>query len=99
MCRSKREHLRREAKHITPLTLSLDKTSLLFVIAMARLLQRLAIIVGIAAAFFGYLYHVPDSAGVAQIDRIRFLSATMKIVNTVVRPFLSLLGASSLSFD
>lgn len=57
---------------------------------MARALQRLAVLVGIVASLLGYLYHVPGSDGVPQIGRIRLLSATMKIVDAVVRDWHSL---------
>jgi hypothetical protein len=63
---------------------------LFYTCAMARAFQRLAVIIGIAASFFGYLYHVPDSDGVPQMGRVRLLSATMKIVGFAVRDFGSL---------
>ena len=51
---------------------------------MARKLQRLAIIGSILISIFAYLYHVPNSEGVPQMDRIRLLSASMKIISFVV---------------
>ncbi|CAF2979044.1 unnamed protein product [Rotaria socialis] len=50
---------------------------------MARKLQLLAIITSILIGIFAYLYHVPNSEGVPQMDRIRLLSASMKIISFV----------------
>ena len=51
---------------------------------MPRKLQLLAIITSILVVIFAYLYHVPNSEGVPQMDRIRLLSASMKIISFVV---------------
>jgi hypothetical protein len=51
---------------------------------MARKFQGLAIILSSIVGIFAYLYHVPNSEGVAQMDRIRLLSAAMKIIGLVV---------------
>lgn len=51
---------------------------------MTRRFQRLAIIGSLVALLGMYLYHVPNSEGVAQMDRIRLLSASMKIANFIV---------------
>ncbi|CAF1279597.1 unnamed protein product [Adineta steineri] len=50
---------------------------------MAGKLPRLAIILGSFVTLIAYLYHVPNSEGVAQMDRIRIISASMKIINFV----------------
>jgi hypothetical protein len=51
---------------------------------MARKFQILAIIISMVVSLFAYLYHVPNSEGVPQMNRIRLLSAAMKIVGFVV---------------
>ena len=51
---------------------------------MARRFQGLAIIGSLVVLLAMYLYHVPNSDGVAQMDRIRLLSASMKIVKFIV---------------
>ncbi len=51
---------------------------------MARKFQRLAIVGSLLITLFAYLYHVPNSEGVPQMDRIRRLSAAMKIIGFVV---------------
>ena len=61
---------------------------------MSRTLQRFAITIGITAVILAYLYHVPNSEGVPQMDRIRLLSASMKIVSFVVRLSSSSLHSS-----
>ncbi|CAF1121010.1 unnamed protein product [Adineta steineri] len=50
---------------------------------MAGKLPRLAIILGSFVTLIAYLYHVPNSEGVPQMDRIRIISASMKIINFV----------------
>ncbi|CAF0938449.1 unnamed protein product [Adineta steineri] len=50
---------------------------------MARTAQRLAIIGAITASIIGYLYHAPNSDGIAQMSRVRGLTATMKIVHVI----------------
>jgi hypothetical protein len=51
---------------------------------MARTAQRLAIVFAITATLVGYLYRVPNSEGIPQMNRIRALSASMKIIHFVV---------------
>lgn len=51
---------------------------------MSRSWQRLAIVFSVSAALTAYLYHVPNSEGVPQMERIRLLSASMKLVSFVV---------------
>ena len=51
---------------------------------MARNLARLALISSILVCLGAYLYHVPNSEGVPQMDRIRLLSASMKVIWFVV---------------
>lgn len=51
---------------------------------MIRKFQRLAIISSILIVLFAYLYHVPNSEGVPQLNRIRLLSASMKIISFIV---------------
>ena len=69
---------------------------------MSRSFQRLAIVVAITAALLAYLYHVPNSEGVPQMDRIRLLSASMKLVSFVVCQMnfssISLIFSSSKGF-
>jgi hypothetical protein len=56
---------------------------------MARKFQRLAIIISILTVLFAYLYNVPNSEGVPQINRIRRISASMKIIRFIAsRKFL-----------
>ncbi|CAF4764426.1 unnamed protein product [Rotaria sp. Silwood1] len=50
---------------------------------MARKLQCLAIISSILIVLFAYLYYVPNSEGVPQMNRIRLLSASMKIIRFI----------------
>ena len=52
---------------------------------MARTFQRLAIVLSILITLIAYLSYVPNSEGVPQMDRIRLLSASMKIISFVVR--------------
>jgi hypothetical protein len=51
---------------------------------MARTAQRLAIIGAMAASIIAYLYHAPNSEGIAQMNRVRALGATMKITQFIV---------------
>jgi len=51
---------------------------------MARTAQHLAIIVAISASIIGYLYHAPNSEGIAQLNRVRVLGASMKITQLIV---------------
>jgi len=51
---------------------------------MPRIAQRIAIIVGVVTSIIGYLYHAPHSEGMAQLTRVRALSAMMKIVYWIV---------------
>ncbi|CAF1099753.1 unnamed protein product [Rotaria sordida] len=50
---------------------------------MTRKLQRLAIISSVLIILFAYLYHVPNSEGVPQMNRIRLLSGSMKIIKFI----------------
>ncbi|CAF4415916.1 unnamed protein product [Rotaria sp. Silwood2] len=50
---------------------------------MDRKLQCLAIISSVLMIFFSYLYCVPNSQGVSQMNRLRLLSASMKIVSFI----------------
>ena len=61
---------------------------------MSRTMQRFAITIAITAVILAYLYHVPNSEGVPRMDRIRLLSASMKIVSFVVRLSSSSLHSS-----
>ncbi len=58
---------------------------------MGRIVQRLAIIIAISASFIGYLYHAPNSDGVSQLDRIRTLSAILKLTDLIVGQILFIL--------
>jgi hypothetical protein len=51
---------------------------------MARIAQRLAIIAAISASIIGYLYHAPNSEGIAQLNQVRILGASMKITRFIV---------------
>jgi hypothetical protein len=51
---------------------------------MARIAQRLAIIIAITASFIGYLYYAPNSEGIAQFNRIRTLGAVLKLTQLIV---------------
>lgn len=51
---------------------------------MVRIVQRLAIIAAILASIIGYLYYAPNSADIAQVDRIRSIAASMKLVQLIV---------------
>jgi hypothetical protein len=51
---------------------------------MVRTAQRLAIIGAMAASIIAYLYHAPNSEGIAQLNRVRALGATMKITQFIV---------------
>lgn len=58
---------------------------------MGRTLQRLVIIISILIVLGAYLSYVPNNEGVAQMNRIRLLSASMKIVRFVVSTEIFLL--------
>lgn len=51
---------------------------------MGRTVQRLAIIGAITATIIGYLYHAPNIEGMAQLNRVRVMGATMKITHLIV---------------
>jgi hypothetical protein len=51
---------------------------------MGRKFQRLAIFISIFVVLGAYLSYVPNSEGVAQMGRIRLLSASMKLIRLVV---------------
>lgn len=55
---------------------------------MARKFQLLAIITSVLIGLFAYLYYVPNSEGIPQMDRIRLLSASMKIIRFIVSTIL-----------
>jgi hypothetical protein len=65
---------------------------------MARTAQRIAIILAITASIIGYLYHAPHSEGIAQLNRIRPLSAAMKIAKCIVYNILCIYFIISISF-
>ncbi|CAF1407596.1 unnamed protein product [Adineta ricciae] len=50
---------------------------------MGRKLSSLALFGTVLAGLFGYLYYVPNSEGVEQMDRIRLLNAAMKLIGFV----------------
>ena len=62
------------------------------------MVQRFAIIVAILASIFGYLYHAPNSEGIAQFDRVRILNAVLKITYHIVSCILFMLFYFTLSF-
>lgn len=51
---------------------------------MARTGQRLAIVTALTASFIGYLLYTPNTGGIAQMNRLRTLSAVMKISHLLV---------------
>lgn len=51
---------------------------------MARSAQASAIVISIIVCILGYLFHVPYGEGVAQLNRVRGISAMMKAVKVVV---------------
>lgn len=51
---------------------------------MARIVQRLGIIIAISASFIGYLFYTPHGEGIAQLDRIRTMSAAMRLTHLIV---------------
>jgi hypothetical protein len=51
---------------------------------MPRIAQRLAIIGAVTASIIGYLYYTPNTEGMEQVNRVRALSAVMKITHFVV---------------
>jgi len=51
---------------------------------MARRIKRLAILIAIIASFIGYLYHAPNSEGIAQMNRVRAATAPMKLAHLIV---------------
>lgn len=51
---------------------------------MSRIVQCLVIVIGILASIIGYLYYAPNSEAIAQVDRIRTVAASMKLVQLVV---------------
>lgn len=56
-----------------------------FQINMARTAQRLAIIGAITATMVAYLYRAPNSEGIAQLNRVRAMTASMRIADLAVR--------------
>jgi len=65
---------------------------------MARTAQRLAIIVAITASIIGYLYHAPNSEGISQLNRVRMMCASMKIIHFIVCCILLILFYSIFQF-
>jgi hypothetical protein len=51
---------------------------------MARVIQRLAILVAIIASLIAYLYHAPNSEGIAQMNRIRAVTVPSKLAHLIV---------------
>jgi hypothetical protein len=51
---------------------------------MARTGQRLAIVSAIIASLIGYLYHAPNSEGIAQMTQVRALGALLKMTELIV---------------
>ena len=51
---------------------------------MVRSAPVFAIIISIIASVLGYLLYIPHSEGVAQLNRIRVISAAMKTIKFVV---------------
>ena len=52
---------------------------------MTRTAQASAIVISIIAGVLGYLFYVPQADGVAQLNRVRAISAMMKTVKFIVR--------------
>lgn len=46
--------------------------------------QRLAIVSAVVASLFGYLYQAPNIDGIEQVNKVRILGATMKLMHLVV---------------
>ncbi|CAF2570311.1 unnamed protein product [Rotaria sp. Silwood2] len=61
---------------------------------MARTAQKLAIVGAIVASIIGYLYQAPHSEGIAQMNRVRILGASMKLAQLLGKAF-ELIGLSS----
>jgi hypothetical protein len=51
---------------------------------MGRRFQRLAILISIFIIFIAYLCYLPNTEGVEQMNRIRLLNASMKIIQFIV---------------
>jgi uncharacterized membrane protein len=51
---------------------------------MPRIAQRLAIFAAVTASIIGYLLYAPNTEGIAQLNRVRALGATMKITHLIV---------------
>lgn len=47
-------------------------------------MARLTVLVAVIAIFIGYLYYAPNSEGIAQMNRVRILTAPMKLAHLVV---------------
>ena len=62
-------------------------------------LKSLLIVTAILASIIGYLYYAPNSEDIAQIDRIRTVAATMKLVQLVVCFVLLILFSIIFEFD
>jgi uncharacterized membrane protein YtjA (UPF0391 family) len=66
---------------------------------MARTAQRLAIIVAIIASIIGYLYHAPNSEGIAQLNKVRMAGARIKIIYFIVCCILLILFYNIFQFS
>jgi uncharacterized protein with PQ loop repeat len=51
---------------------------------MGRKFQRLAIVISIFIVIVAYFIYLPDTEGVEQMNRIRSISASMKIIRFIV---------------
>jgi hypothetical protein len=51
---------------------------------MIRRIQQLAILIAVLASFIGYLTYAPNSEGIAQINRVRAVTAPMKLTHLIV---------------
>ncbi len=51
---------------------------------MGRIAQGLIILTGILASIIVYLYYAPNSEDIAQLDRIRTVAASMKLIQLLV---------------
>ena len=65
---------------------------------MTRTVQRLAIVGAIVATIIGYLYQAPHSEGIEQMNRVRVLGASMKIIDFVVRMIRFILSYTILQY-
>lgn len=54
---------------------------------MANRLLYVASLIATLACFIGYLLYAPHSEGIAQMNRIRAITAPMKLAHLIVRLF------------